>query len=326
MRVFVAGHRGMVGQALLRGFSSREGVEVITAPREQLDLRDQSAVAHFMRRERPDTVILAAARVGGIWANHSYPVEFLSDNMRIAFNVISAAHGADVGQLINLGSSCIYPRGAPQPIPEEALLTGTLEPTNEAYALAKIAAINLCDSYNRQYGTDFRSLMPANLYGRGDNFHPQEAHVLPALLLRFHDAARKGAKTVQVWGTGQVRREFLHVDDLARACLFVLDLPAARFHSALSGPRAILNVGSGRDITIAQLAKAITRVTGFQGRIEFDPSKPDGTPRKCLDVSRMSDLGWQAQLSLEEGLAQTYEWFVAQSQSGLRGLPQELCA
>lgn len=326
MRVFVAGHRGMVGQALLRGFSSREGVEVITAPREQLDLRDQSAVAHFMRRERPDTVILAAARVGGIWANHSYPVEFLSDNMRIAFNVISAAHGADVGQLINLGSSCIYPRSAPQPIPEEALLTGALEPTNEAYALAKIAAINLCDSYNRQYGTDFRSLMPANLYGRGDNFHPQEAHVLPALLLRFHDAARKGAKTVQVWGTGQVRREFLHVDDLARACLFVLDLPSARFHSALSGPRAILNVGSGRDITIAQLAKAITRVTGFQGRIEFDPSKPDGTPRKCLDVSRMSDLGWQAQLSLEEGLAQTYEWFVAQSQSGLRGLPQELCA
>ena len=326
MRVFVAGHGGMVGQALLRALGAREGVEVITAPREQLDLRDQSAVAHFMRRERPDTVILAAARVGGIWANHSYPVEFLSDNMRIAFNVISAAHGADVGQLINLGSSCIYPRSAPQPIPEEALLTGALEPTNEAYALAKIAAINLCDSYNRQYGTDFRSLMPANLYGRGDNFHPQEAHVLPALLQRFHDAARKGAKTVQVWGTGQVRREFLHVDDLARACLFVLDLPSARFHSALSGPRAILNVGSGRDITIAQLAKAITRVTGFQGRIEFDPSKPDGTPRKCLDVSRMSDLGWQAQLSLEEGLAQTYEWFVAQSQSGLRGLPQELCA
>ena len=326
MRVFVAGHGGMVGQALLRALGAREGVEVISTPREQLDLRDQSAVAHFMRRERPDTVILAAARVGGIWANHSYPVEFLSDNMRIAFNVISAAHGADVRQLINLGSSCIYPRGAPQPIPEEALLTGALEPTNEAYALAKIAAINLCDSYNRQYGTDFRSLMPANLYGRGDNFHPQEAHVLPALLLRFHDAARKGAKTVQVWGTGQVRREFLHVDDLARACLFVLDLPSARFHSALSGPRAILNVGSGRDITIAQLAKAITRVTGFQGRIEFDPSKPDGTPRKCLDVSRMSDLGWQAQLSLEEGLAQTYEWFVAQSQSGLRGLPQELCA
>ena len=326
MRVFVAGHGGMVGQALLRALGAREGVEVISTPREQLDLRDQSAVAHFMRRERPDTVILAAARVGGIWANHSYPVEFLSDNMRIAFNVISAAHGADVRQLINLGSSCIYPRGAPQPIPEEALLTGALEPTNEAYALAKIAAINLCDSYNRQYGTDFRSLMPANLYGRGDNFHPQEAHVLPALLQRFHDAARKGAKTVQVWGTGQVRREFLHVDDLARACLFVLDLPAARFHSALSGPRAILNVGSGRDITIAQLAKAITRVTGFQGRIEFDPSKPDGTPRKCLDVRRMSDLGWQAQLSLEEGLAQTYEWFVAQSQSGLRGLPQELCA
>lgn len=326
MRIFVAGHGGMVGQALLRALEARGHDEVITTPRAALDLRDMAALRRFLAKTRPEAVILAAARVGGIWANQSYPVAFLQDNMRIAFNVIEGAHEAGITRLLNLGSSCIYPRDAPQPLAEAALLSGPLEPTNEPYAIAKIAAIKLCESYNRQYGTDFRSLMPANLYGRGDNFHPQEAHVLPALLARFHDAARSGKPFVRVWGTGQARREFLHVDDLAQACLFALDLPPATYSSMTEPQRSILNIGRGQDVSIADLAVIIAQITGFKGRIEFDPSKPDGTARKCLDVTRMSSLGWQAQVGLEEGIAQTYDWFLRQSRGGLRGLPLPLSA
>ncbi|MCC6305377.1 MAG: GDP-L-fucose synthase [Rhodobacteraceae bacterium] len=313
-RIYVAGHRGMVGGAILRRLGARRAagapIELVTRTHAELDLTEQGAVRAFMDEVRPEIVILAAARVGGIHANDTYPADFIHENLMIAANVIDAAHRAGVARLLQLGSSCIYPKFAPQPMAEDALLTGTLEPTNEPYAIAKIAAIKLCESYNRQHGTDFRSVMPTNLYGPGDNFHPENSHVLPALMRRFHEAARAGREEVVVWGSGRPRREFLHVDDMAEASLFVLDLPREAYAANTRPMLSHINVGSGNDVTIAELAAMVARATGFAGRITFDASKPDGTPRKLMDVSRLAAMGWRAQIPLERGIAGTYRWFL----------------
>jgi len=301
-RVYVAGHRGMVGSACVRRLEA-EGCEIITAPRAQLDLTRQAGVEAFMAREQPDVVVVAAARVGGILANSTLPADFLYENLMIEANVIQAAHQAGVNRLLFLGSSCIYPREAPQPIAEEALLTGPLEATNEWYAIAKIAGVKLCQAYRRQYGRDYISAMPCNLYGPGDFFHPEHSHVIPAMLRRFFEAAQKGDETVTCWGSGRPRREFLHVDDLADACVFLL-----RHYSG----EAHVNVGTGSDITIAELAGEVARATGFKGRIDWDASKPDGTMLKCLDVSRLSAMGWTPRIGFAQGLAETFEWFRAQ--------------
>jgi GDP-L-fucose synthase len=299
-RIFVAGHKGLVGSALVRRLQA-DGIEPLTAGRDELDLRDGRAVAAWFAARRPEVVFLAAAKVGGIHANNSYPAEFLFDNLCIQNAVIDAAYRSGVRKLVFLGSSCIYPKFAPQPMKEEHLLTGALEPTNEWYAIAKIAGIKLCQAYRRQYGFDAISLMPTNLYGPGDNFHPQNSHVLPALIRRFHEAKLARAPSVTIWGTGTPRREFLHVDDLADACVFLL-----RNYDE----EQIINVGVGSDQTILELAQTIARVVGYEGEIRTDPSKPDGTPRKLLDVSRLHALGWQAKIGLEEGIASTYRWFV----------------
>jgi GDP-L-fucose synthase len=299
-RVFVAGHRGLAGAAIVRKLAADGYSNLLLASRQALDLRRQSAVEDFFARERPEYVFLAAAKVGGILANNSYPAEFLHDNLEIQTNVIHAAWKHGVRKLLFLGSSCIYPKFAPQPIREESLLTGELEPTNEAYAVAKIAGIKLCQAYRRQYGFRAISLMPTNLYGPGDNFDLQDSHVLPALLRKFHEAAAAGAPEVTVWGTGSPRREFLHVDDLAGAAVFLM----LNYESP-----EILNVGTGEDLTIRELAETMARVMGFQGRLVFDDSKPDGTPRKVLDVSRIHALGWKAQIGLEPGIAATYQWY-----------------
>jgi len=321
-KIYVAGHRGMVGGAILRRLEARraagEDLTLVTRGSSELDLTNQSAVQGFMAAERPDQVILAAARVGGILANNSYPAQFIYENLMIECNVIHAAHAAGVQRLLQLGSSCIYPRMAPQPMAEDALLTGTLEPTNEPYAIAKIAGIKLCESYNRQYGRDYRSVMPTNLYGPGDNFHPENSHVLPALIRRFHKAARDGAEAVTIWGSGTPRREFLHVDDMAEASLFVLDLDKTAYDRETEPMLSHINVGCGTDIAILELARLVARVTGFGGRIATDPSKPDGTPRKLMDVSRLERLGWRASIGLERGIAETYDWFLAQGAEGLR--------
>jgi nucleoside-diphosphate-sugar epimerase len=313
-RVYLAGHRGMVGGAILRRLEARrdqgEAIELITATHSELDLTDQAAVRAFMADRRPDVVILAAARVGGIHANNTYPADFIRDNLMIAANVIGAAHASGVARLLNLGSSCIYPRAAPQPMREDALLTGPLEPTNEPYAIAKIAAIKLCESYNRQFGTDYRSVMPTNLYGPGDNFHPENAHVLPALLRRFHAAREAGHEAVTIWGSGRPRREFLHVDDMAEAALFVLDLDKAGYDANTEPMLSHINVGTGSDVTILELARMVARVTGFAGRITTDPSRPDGAPRKLMDVGRLARMGWRARIGLEQGIADTYQWFL----------------
>ena len=316
MRIYLAGHTGMVGSAILRRLIADGGHDVITATRAQLDLTRQAAVKDFVTSQQPDLIILAAAKVGGILANHQMPAAFIHDNLMIASNVINAAHTADVQRLIQLGSSCIYPRDAAQPIREEALLTGPLEPTNEPYAIAKIAAIKLCESYNRQYGRDYRSLMPTNLYGPGDNFHPSHAHVLPSLLQRFDAAARDGAEHVIIWGSGTPRREFLHVDDLADAVMFLSALPDTQYQIATTPGCSHLNVGTGKDISIADLASMIAQITGFTGRVVTDPSKPDGTPRKLLDTSKMAALGWSVRQTLQDGLAQTYDWYRAQIEAG----------
>jgi nucleoside-diphosphate-sugar epimerase len=308
VRYYVAGHGGMVGSAILRQLQAR-GAEVITRTRRELDLGDQAAVRTFMQSAKPDAVILAAAKVGGILANQSFPADFIYENLIIEANVIDAAHRAGVGRLLFLGSSCIYPRLAPQPIPESALLSGALEPSNEPYAIAKIAGIKLCESYNRQYGTDYRCVMPANLYGPGDNFHPQGSHVLPALLMRFHEAAQSSQREVVVWGSGRPRREFLHVDDMARASLFVLEAERALYEAHTAPMLSHLNVGLGSDISIAELAELIAAVTGFKGRIVFDASKPDGTPRKLMDVTRLAEMGWTSTIGLPQGVRQTYDWF-----------------
>ena len=313
MRIYLAGHRGMVGGAILRRLQARqaagETLEILTRSHAELDLTDQSAVRGFLQEARPDVVILAAAKVGGIHANNTYPADFIYENLMIQANVIHQAFAAGVGRLLQLGSSCIYPRAVPQPMREEALLTGVLEATNEPYAIAKIAGIKLCESYNRQHGTDYRSVMPTNLYGPGDNFHPENSHVLPALIRRFHEAAQAGAEVVTIWGSGRPRREFLHVDDMAEASLFVLDLPKAVYEANTQPMLSHINVGSGSDISILELAQRVARVTGFTGRIETDPSRPDGTMQKLMDVNRLADMGWRAQIGLEQGLAQTYDWF-----------------
>jgi nucleoside-diphosphate-sugar epimerase len=310
MRVFVAGHRGMAGSAFVRALESRADVgELLVRTRAELDLLDQVAVRRFMADARPDVVILAAARVGGIQANHTLPAPFIYENLMIQSNVIHQAFEAGVQRLLLLGSSCIYPRLAPQPMPEEALLTGPLEPTNEPYALAKIAGIKLCESYNRQHGVDYRSVMPTNLYGPGDYFHPEHSHVIPALLRRFHEAREAGADEVVVWGSGTPRREFLHVDDMAAGALFVLDLPLAEYQAETEPMRSHLNLGTGTDVSIGELAETIARVVGFDGAVRFDASKPDGAPRKLLDVERLARLGWTASTELEAGLTDTYAWF-----------------
>ncbi|WP_017942519.1 MULTISPECIES: GDP-L-fucose synthase [unclassified Thioalkalivibrio] len=309
-RVFVAGHRGMVGSAICRQLEDWPGVELLTRTHAELDLTDQAAVEAFMRVERPDQVYLAAAKVGGIHANNNYPAEFIRDNLAIQTNVIHGAHIAGVRRLLFLGSSCIYPREAPQPIPEEALLTGPLEPTNEPYAIAKIAGIKLCESYNRQYGTDYRSVMPTNLYGPGDNYHPENSHVIPGLIRRFHESKQASADHVTVWGSGTPRREFLHVDDMAAACVHVMNLDHATYEEHTQPMLSHINVGTGQDLPIADLAKLVARVVGFEGELRFDTSRPDGTPRKLLDVSRLTALGWKARIELEEGLAGAYAEFL----------------
>jgi GDP-L-fucose synthase len=317
MKIYIAGHRGMVGGAILRRLEARGTDTLITRTSAELDLTDQAAVRDFMSAERPDAVILAAAKVGGIMANDSYPAQFIYENLMIECNVIHQAHAAGVQHLLQLGSSCIYPREAPQPMAEAALLTGVLEPTNEPYAVAKIAGIKLCESYNRQYGRNYRSVMPTNLYGPGDNFHPANSHVLPALIRRFHEAAQAGAPEVVIWGTGTPRREFLHVDDMAAASLFVMDLDAETYARETKPMLSHINVGSGTDIAIGDLAAMVAEVTGFQGRLSFDTSKPDGTPRKLMDVTRLARLGWSAQIGLRPGIEQTYDWFL-QSGGNLR--------
>lgn len=308
--IFVAGHRGMVGSALLRQLHRTQGAKVITCEHAGLDLRDQAQVQAFMREHRPARIYVAAARVGGIAANNAYPADFIYDNLMIAANVIHAAHQAGVHKLLFLGSSCIYPRNAPQPMREDALLTDMLEPTNEPYAIAKIAGIKLCESYNRQHGHDYRSVMPANLYGPFDNFHPENSHVVPALMRRFHEAVKSGQGEVVIWGSGKPMREFLHVDDMAAACVHVMNLPQDQYRAHTQPTLSHTNVGTGVDCSIRELAETLARITGFRGRLTFDTSKPDGAPRKLLDVSRLKALGWQASIGLEEGLRQTYAWFV----------------
>lgn len=321
-KIYIAGHRGMVGSAILRQLEARkaagEELELITRTSHALDLTDQASVRDFMQSEKPDQVILAAAKVGGIVANNSYPAQFIYENLMIESNVIHQAYAAGVMRLLQLGSSCIYPKLAAQPMSEDALLTGPLEPTNEPYAIAKIAGIKLCESYNRQYGTDYRSVMPTNLYGPGDNFHPENSHVLPALIQRFHAAARHGADEVVVWGSGKPMREFLHVDDMAEASLFVLGLDRMIYQRETQPMLSHINVGSGRDVTIRELAETVADVTGFAGNIRFDASKPDGTPRKLMDISRLSRLGWTAKIGLQEGIRETYKWFLAQDLATLR--------
>ena len=309
MRIYVAGHRGMVGGAIMRQLQAR-GDEVIARTHAELDLLDQQEVRAFMGSERPDAVVLAAAKVGGIHANNSYPAQFIYENLMMECNVVHQAWLAGVQKLLFLGSSCIYPRAVPQPMREDALLTGVLEPTNEPYAIAKIAGIKLCESYNRQYGTDYRSVMPTNLYGPGDNFHPENSHVLPALIRRFHEAVGKGRDEVVIWGTGTPRREFLHVEDMAEASLFVLDLDRQAYAANTQPMLSHINVGYGDDIAIAELAQLVAKVAGFAGRISFDATKPDGTERKLMDVSRLAAMGWKARISLEEGVRSTYRWFL----------------
>ena len=310
-RIFVAGHRGMVGAAIVRALQGRGPVELLTRTHAELDLRDQVAVRAFFAAEQPEQVYLAAAKVGGIHANNTYPAEFIYDNLMIEANVIHEAFRAGVKRLLFLGSSCIYPRMAPQPMAEDALLTGTLEATNEPYAIAKIAGIKLCESYNRQYGVDYRSVMPTNLYGPGDNYHPENSHVIPALIRRFHEARESRAPTVMIWGTGTPRREFLYVDDMAAASVHVMELPSTTYQANTQPMLSHINVGSGEDLSIAELAVLIGKVVGYTGEIGFDTSKPDGTPRKLMNVGRLQALGWRPQVSLEQGLRQAYRDFLA---------------
>jgi GDP-L-fucose synthase len=317
-RIYVAGHRGLVGSAICRALA-REGYENLLLPeRAKLNLLDQQQVREYFAQQRPDYVFLAAAKVGGIQANNSYPAEFIYDNLQIQCNIIDAAYRVGVRRLLFLGSSCIYPKLAPQPMREEYLLTGTLEPTNEPYAIAKIAGIKMCEAYNRQHGTTFLSLMPTNLYGPNDNFDLTSSHVLPALLRKFHEAKIARADSVTIWGSGTPRREFLHVDDLAAASLFVMGLDDASARDTfLAYPTpAFVNVGTGEDLTIAELAEMMREVVGFSGRLVYDAAKPDGTPRKLLDVSRLQKLGWQPRIPLRQGIEGTYRWFVEQQVKG----------
>jgi GDP-L-fucose synthase len=308
--IFVAGHRGMVGSALLRRLRAMGDCQLLTASREELNLLDQRSVMSFFQNNHIDQVYLAAARVGGIMANNTQPAEFIYENLMIEANVIHSAHSTGVQQLLFLGSSCIYPREAECPIREEALMSGPLEPTNEAYAAAKIAGIKLCESYNRQYGRDYRSVMPTNLYGPNDNFHPQNSHVVPALIRRFHEAVERGDDEVVIWGTGTPLREFLHVDDMASASVHVMELDDKTYRAFTQPRLSHINVGTGEELSIRTLAETVAKVTGFTGTLSFDSSKPDGTPRKLLDMSRIRSLGWQATYGLERGLTETYNWYL----------------
>ena len=307
-KVFVAGHKGMVGTALCRQLQNYD-IELMTASREKLDLTRQDQVKEFFKIHKFDQVYLAAAKVGGINANNSYPAEFIYQNLMIQNNIIHEAHESDVDKLLFLGSSCIYPKHASQPIGEAELLSGALEATNEPYAIAKISGVKLCESYNRQYGRDYRSVMPTNLYGPMDNFHPQNSHVLPALIRRFHEAKESGLKEVIVWGSGSPMREFLHVDDMAEACIFVMDMEPDLYASNTKPMMSHINIGSGKDCTIKTLAETISKVVGFSGQIIWDTSMPDGTPRKLMNVGLINSLGWSASIELEEGIKSTYEWF-----------------
>lgn len=314
-RIFVAGHRGMVGSAIIRKLRQEGHTNIITRTRGELDLTRQADVEVFFEREPFDQVYLAAAKVGGIHANNTYPADFIFENLAIEANIIQGAHRAGVQKLLFLGSSCIYPKHARQPMREETLLTGVLEPTNEPYAIAKIAGIKLCESFNRQYGRDYRSIMPTNLYGPHDNYHPENSHVIPALLRRFHEAVQAGQSEVVIWGSGTPMREFLHVDDMAAASVFVMNLDAATYQTHTQPILSHINVGTGMDCSIRELAETIARVTGFTGTLRFDASKPDGTPRKLMDVSRLKSLGWQAGITLEDGLRDAYQWFVEHQDS-----------
>ncbi|MEM1088741.1 MAG: GDP-L-fucose synthase [Pseudomonadota bacterium] len=316
--IYVAGHRGMVGSAIVRQLQSLGYNNILKASSDELDLRDTAAVNRFFAASDVDQVYLAAAKVGGIHANNEYPADFIYENLMIEANVVNAAHEAGVQKLLLLGSSCIYPKHAEQPMAEDALLTGTLEPTNEPYAIAKIAGIKLCESFNRQHGRDYRSVMPTNLYGPGDNFHPENSHVIPGLMRRIHEAKEDGADEIVIWGSGKPMREFLHVDDMAEASVFVMELDDATYQEHTQPMLSHINVGTGVDCTIRELAETLCRVIGFEGRLTFDTSKPDGTPRKLLDVSRLAALGWRAGIDLERGLRDTYEWFKQQGQA-IRG-------
>lgn len=309
-KVFVAGHNGMVGSAIVRQLSQQSDIELITRSKAELNLLNQQAVADFFASNQIDEVYLAAAKVGGIVANNSFPAEFIYENLMIECNIIHAAHVAGIQKLLFLGSSCIYPKLAEQPMTEAALLTGLLEPTNEPYAVAKIAGIKLCESYNRQYGRDYRSVMPTNLYGINDNFHPQNSHVIPALIRRFHEAKLEGRAEVMAWGTGKPMREFLYVDEMAAASIYVMNLDSAIYQQHTQPMLSHINVGTGVDCSIRELVETVAKVVGYEGRIEFDASKPDGAPRKLMNVSRLKQLGWQASISLEQGLQNTYQWFL----------------
>ena len=315
-KIFIAGHRGMVGSAICRKISSQSYTEIITCSHEDLNLCDQSAVEDFLKSKRPDEIILAAAKVGGIHANNTYPAEFIYQNLQIQNNVINAAHLHDVQKLLFLGSSCIYPRLAEQPMSEDALLNGPLEPTNEPYAIAKIAGIKMCESYNRQYGRDYRSVMPTNLFGPGDNYHPENSHVVPGLLRRFHEAKINKQNEVIVWGSGSPRREFLFVEDMADASLFVHNLEPSIYKNYTSPMCSHINIGTGIDVTIKELAEVIKDVVGYKGRIIFDTSKPDGTPRKLLNVKKLADFGWKPSTDLQTGLKISYQSFLRENLGG----------
>jgi GDP-L-fucose synthase len=315
-RIYVAGHNGLVGSAIVRVLRAQGQDNIVTRSHRELELTDQAQVREFFRSERIDQVYLAAAKVGGIHANNSYPAEFIYDNMMVQANVVHEAWRNGVQKLLFLGSSCIYPRMAAQPIREEYLMSGPLEPTNEPYAMAKIAGIKLCESYNRQYGTDYRSVMPTNLYGPGDNYHPENSHVIPALIRRFHEARLANAPEVVIWGSGKPMREFLYVDDMAAASVYVMNLDQATYAANTDPMHSHINVGTGEDVTIAELARLVGETVGYTGRITFDTSKPDGTPRKLLDVSRLRRLGWQASTPLPEGLRRAYAAFVGQGGNG----------
>ncbi|EPJ54054.1 MAG: NAD dependent epimerase/dehydratase family protein [Osedax symbiont Rs2] len=314
-RIFIAGHNGMVGSAVLRQLSNLSNVDIVVRTRQELDLTSQQAVQSFFEGEKIDQVYLAAAKVGGIHANNEYPAEFIYQNLMIEANIINAAHTNNVQKLLFLGSSCIYPKEAPQPMTEEALLTGVLECTNEPYAIAKIAGIKLCESYNRQYGRDYRSVMPTNLYGENDNFHPENSHVIPALIRRCHEAKLSNASELFVWGTGSPKREFLYVEDMAEASIFIMNINKKLYEKETQLMLSQINIGSGIDCSIRELMEIVANVVGFKGAIKFDTTKPDGAPRKLMDITRIKRLGWSAETTLKQGIRKTYDWFLANQNS-----------
>jgi len=309
-KIYIAGHRGLVGSAIVRQLESRGFTNLLMRTHKELDLTNQAQVQNFFQQEKPDYVILAAAKVGGIHANNAYPADFIYQNMMIEANIINSAYENKVKRLLFLGSTCIYPKAVKQPMREDAILTNVLEPTNEPYALAKIAGIKLCESYNRQHGTDFRSVMPTNLYGVNDNFHPENSHVIPALMRRFHEAKTNNDSEVVVWGTGNAMREFLYVDDMAAASLFVLELDEKTYQANTQLMLSHINVGTGKDVTIREMAETMKQVVGFEGELSFDTTKPDGAPRKLIDVSRLANIGWNYSVDLKDGLTKTYNWYL----------------